>query len=85
LRPLALQYLIDLSASVAPALVSSLQDPDAGTRTYVADALGFSRDPRVIPALESAAKDSDAGAARAAQRAIDRIKLGEAAVPSLSR
>lgn len=75
LRPLALQYLLDLSPSIAPMLAEALQGQDPETRMLVADVLGFSRDPTVIPRLEAAANDPDADAARAAQRAIDRIKL----------
>jgi HEAT repeat protein len=75
LRPFALQYLLDLSRSIGPSLAGSLQDQDPDTRRLVADILGFSRDPNVIGALEAAAKDPDADTARAAQRAIDRIKL----------
>jgi HEAT repeat protein len=83
LRPRALQYLLDLSTSMAPALAGSLRNPDAGTRTFVADVLGFSRDARVIPTLEAASKDADAEAARAALRAIDRIKLADGATTRL--
>jgi hypothetical protein len=43
----------------------------------LADVLGFSRNPAVIPALDAAVHDADADVARAARRAIDRIKLGE--------
>jgi hypothetical protein len=38
--------------------------------------LGFSRDPKVIPALEAASKDRDSDTAAAARRAIERISLG---------
>jgi HEAT repeat protein len=75
LRPRALQYLLDLSASAAPAIAESLGNPDADTRMLVADVLGFSRDVSVLPALEAASKDADADVALAAKRAIDRIKL----------
>ena len=79
LRPRALQYLLDLSLSIAPALAESLRNPDADTRMFVADVLGFSRDATVIPALEAAAKDADADVALAAKRAIDRIRLADSA------
>jgi HEAT repeat protein len=75
LRPLALRYLIELSPAIATDLQASLQNPDAQIRAGVADALGFSHAPSVIPALEAAAKDRDTEAAHAAQRAIDRIRL----------
>jgi HEAT repeat protein len=75
LRPLVLQYLLDLSPSIAPALADHLQDPDPETRMLLADVLGFSRDTGVVPRLEAAAKDPDRETAQAAVRAIDRIKL----------
>jgi HEAT repeat protein len=77
LRPLALRYLLDVSPSMAPALAESLRNPDRDTRMLVADVLGFSRNPTVIPALDAATKDADADVARAALRAISRIKLGQ--------
>lgn len=76
LQPFAVQYLLDLSRSMAPALAGSLQDQDPATRTLVADILGFSRDAKIVAPLEAAAKDPNAETARAAQRAIERIKLG---------
>jgi HEAT repeat protein len=75
LRPRALQYLLDLSPERAPALVEWLRSTDGDTRLFIADALGFSRDAAVIPALEALATDADADVALAARRAIDRIKL----------
>jgi HEAT repeat protein len=76
LRPLALQYLLELSPSIAPALANFLRHDDEETRRLVAEVLGFSRDSAVVPALEAATKDSDAGTALAARQAIERIKLG---------
>ena len=60
---------------MALTLAESLKATSPETRALVAGVLGFSRDPNVIPALEAAAKDPDAETARAAQQAIDRIKL----------
>jgi HEAT repeat protein len=76
LRPLALQYLLELSPSIAPALANFLRHDDEGIRRLVADVLGFSRDATIVPALEAATKDPDAGTASAARLAIERIKLG---------
>ena len=76
LRPLALQYLLELSPSIAPALANFLRHDDEDTRRLVADVLGFSRDSTIVPALEAATKDPDAGTASAARQAIERIKLG---------
>lgn len=78
-RPLALAYLLDLSVSMAPSLAESLKDPSTDVRRLVADVLGFSRDTKIVPALEVAAKDSDPDVAAAAQQAILRLKLAGAA------
>ena len=75
LRELAETYLIDLSASGGSALAECLRDPNPMTRAMVADILGFSNDAGVVPALEAARKDADAGASRAAERALARIRL----------
>lgn len=74
-RPLALGYLLDLSASIAPVLAESLKDQSADVGRLVADVLGFSRNASIVPALEAATKDSDPDVAAAAQQAIERLKL----------
>jgi HEAT repeat protein len=76
-RPVALAYLLDLSASKAPELAASLKDPSEDVRRLIADVLGFSRNPKVMPALDAASKDSDPDVAAAAQQAIERLKLAE--------
>ncbi len=76
-RPLVLEYLLDLSPSVAPALAASLNDESADVRRLIADVLGFSRNRAVIPALEAAMKDNDADVAAAAQQARERLTLPE--------
>jgi HEAT repeat protein len=75
LRGLAQMYLIDVSTAASSALVESLRDPNPVMRAMVADILGFSSDDDVVPALEAARKDADAGASRAAERALARIRL----------
>jgi HEAT repeat protein len=75
LRPLALAYLLDLSASHAQALGASLVNPSADIRRLVADILGFSRNPDVIVQLGAAAQESDPDVAAAAQQAIARLQL----------
>jgi HEAT repeat protein len=70
-----LGYLLDLSSSMAPSIAESLKDQSVDVRRLVADVLGFSRDERVVPALEAATKDSDSDVAAAAQQAIERLKL----------
>jgi HEAT repeat protein len=74
-RPLVLGYLLDLSSSMGPSIAESLKDPSVDVRRLIADILGFSRDMRVIPALEAATKDSDPDVAAAARQAIERLKL----------
>ena len=85
LRPFAIQYLLDLVSSNASALATFLSDHHADTRRIVADVLGFSPDKTVVPALEAAARDADAGAATAAQRAIERINLNIPPAAALRR
>ncbi len=82
LRPIAVQYLLDLAPLGAAPLAQFLGDQDAEVRRIIADVLGFSGDPKIIPALEAAAKDADPDAAAAAQRAVDRIKLNRASAVS---
>jgi HEAT repeat protein len=74
-RPMVLGYLLDLSSSMAPALAESLKDPSADVRRLIADVLGFSRNPNMVPLLEPAAKDADPDVAAAAGQAIERLKL----------
>jgi HEAT repeat protein len=74
-RSLALKYLLDLAPSMAPTLAESLHDESRDVRRLVADVLGFSRDDRMVAALEGATKDADPDVAEAAQRAIERIKI----------
>ena len=75
LRPVVLNYLLDLAGFSGPALAESLKHESADVRRLVADVLGFSRDPNVIPMLEAAAKDADPDVAAAATQAIVRLKL----------
>jgi len=75
LRPFAIDYLLDLGPSHASSLATSLRDQDPAMRRLMADVLGFSADPAVIPALTAASKDADPDVVLAAQRAIERLKL----------
>jgi HEAT repeat protein len=75
LRPLAIQYLLDLAPEMAPVLAESLRDEDPQVRRIIADVLGFSGDSAVIPALTQAAKDADPDVVLAAERALTRLKL----------
>ena len=75
LRPLAVQYLLNLAPSTAPALAESLRHQDPDVRRTIADVLGFSGDSTIVPALTQAAKDPDPDVAVAAERALQRLKL----------
>ena len=75
LRPLAVQYLLNLAPSEAPALAESLRHQDPDVRRTIADVLGFSADAKVVPALTQASKDPDPDVALAAERALERLKL----------
>jgi HEAT repeat protein len=68
-------YLLELGPSIVRDLVPRLQEPDATVRARVADVLGALGDDTVVPALQTATQDRDRGAAEAAKRALDRIKL----------
>ena len=74
-RSIVLGYLLDLSGSSGPAIAESLTDPSPDVRRLIADIVGFSRNPAVIPALQTATKDTDPDVAAAAQQAIERLKL----------
>ena len=74
-RSLALNYLLDVAPSMAPALAGSLKHDSADVRRLVADVLGFSRDRQVVPMLEAATNDADPDVAAAAQQAIERLRL----------
>jgi HEAT repeat protein len=75
LQPAALGYLLDLAPSTSPDLAASLADPSADVRRLVADVIGFSRNPAVVPALEAASQDPDPDVAAAARQAIERLKI----------
>lgn len=74
-RPVVLNYLLDIGVYSGPAVAQSLKHDSADVRRLIADVLGFSRDPNVIPMLEAATKDADPDVAAAAQQAIVRLKL----------
>jgi HEAT repeat protein len=65
-------YLIELGPSVERDLIPSLQEPDAGIRTAVAEVLGEIGGEAAVAALE-AARSRDRRTAQAASRALERI------------
>lgn len=74
LRRQAKEYLIELAPGRASAFARHLLNPDARIRLDVVDALGLSRDPAAIPFIEPLEKDRDPQVARAAARAVARLR-----------
>jgi HEAT repeat protein len=69
------EYFAELGPKVAGELVPHLKDPDESIRGNVALVLGMIGAPEHIAALEALAGDRDRDVARAATRAIERIKM----------
>ncbi|OLC49056.1 MAG: hypothetical protein AUH43_08205 [Acidobacteria bacterium 13_1_40CM_65_14] len=74
LRDRAKQYLVEMAAGRPAILTRQAQDPDARIRADVADVLGLAGDPAALPLAESLQKDNDPQVARAAERAVARLK-----------
>lgn len=72
--PQVADYLIELGPSIAPQLVSHLQDPSADIRANVATVLGAIGTAATVDALQPLTQDRDRAVAQAATRAIERIK-----------
>jgi HEAT repeat protein len=72
--PQAGEYLLELGPSIAPSLVSHLQDPSPAIRGNVATVLGLLGDGTTLAALQPLTGDKDRSVAQAAARAIERIK-----------
>ena len=77
-RTQALQYIQELAAGRSDVLARHLQDPDVRIRIDVVDAMGLSRDPKALPFVEPLAKDRDAEVAKAATRAVARLRGAKA-------
>ena len=74
MAPQIADYLLELGPSIAPALVSHLQDPSPAIRGNVATVLGALGDAATVTALQPVTGDKDRSVAQAATRAIARIK-----------
>jgi HEAT repeat protein len=70
----ARQYLVELVQGRPTLLTRQAQDPDARIRADVADVLGLAGDPAALPLAESLSKDTDPQVARAAERAVARLR-----------
>jgi HEAT repeat protein len=73
-REQALQYIQQIAAAQPQALTHHLQDPDARIRIDIVDAIGLSGDAKTLPLVEPLATDHDAEVAKAAARAIARLR-----------
>lgn len=75
LAPQIAGYLLELGSKATPALVASLKDPKPSIRGNVAVVLGAVGSTADIAALEPLLQERDADVRRAAERAIQRIKV----------
>jgi HEAT repeat protein len=74
LRDQAKRYLIEIAPGHVSAFSRQLLDSDPQIRTDVVDALGLADDPAALAVLEPVLNDRDAQVARAAERAVARLK-----------
>jgi len=74
LRLQARQYLLELLPGRAASVTSQLQDPDARLRQDVVELLGVSGDAAALPLVEPLLKDREPQVARAAERAVARLR-----------
>jgi HEAT repeat protein len=74
LRNQARQYLVEIAPGRTSLLSRQLQDPESRIRLDVVDALGLAGDPAALPLVEPLMNDRDPQVARAAERAIAKLK-----------
>ncbi len=74
MAPQVAEYFIELGPAIVPALLPHLQDPDAAIRGNIAQVLGAIGGEGALAALQPLTQDKDREVARAATRAIERIK-----------
>lgn len=74
LREQAKQYLIEIAPGRTTMFGHQLLDSDAQIRLDIVDALGLAGDPAAIAAVEPLTKDHDPQVARAAERAVARLR-----------
>jgi HEAT repeat protein len=70
----AFSYLVEAAPGRPAALARYLIDPDPLVRLDVANVLGLSDDPAALPLAASVVSDPDAEVARAAERAVARLR-----------
>ena len=74
LREQAKGYLIELAPGRTATFAHQLLDGDAQIRLDMVDVLGLAGDPAAIPVVEPLTKDRDPQVARAAERALARLR-----------
>lgn len=77
-RDQAKQYLIELAPGRAAAFGRFLKDPDARLRADAIDALALGGDAAALPLVEPLQQDQDPKVARAAERAIAKLRQATA-------
>jgi HEAT repeat protein len=73
-RDQALQYIQEIAVGHSELFTRHLQDPDVRIRVDLVDAIGLSGDGKALPLIEPLARDHDADVAKAAARAIARLR-----------
>jgi len=74
MRDQAKRYLIEMAPGRTSGFAHQLLDSDPQIRIDTIDALGLAGDPKAITVLEPLTKDRDQQVARAAERAVARLK-----------
>jgi HEAT repeat protein len=68
-------YIVELGPRVIAPLAEHLKDPNPRVRERIAQTLGLIGDNTAAPALEGTLRDPDINVARAAERALARIRI----------
>jgi HEAT repeat protein len=68
-------YIVELGPGIVPALIPHLKDPDPRVRERIAQAMGLIGGTAARDALETTKRDPDVNVARAAERALARIRI----------
>ena len=77
----AKEYLVEIAPGRATLFVRLAQDPDPRVRADAADVLGRSDDQAALAIVEPLVRDGDPTVARAAERAVARLKGSTAPAP----
>lgn len=76
LQEQAKAYLVELAPGRTTRFAHQLLDSDPQIRLDIVEVLGLAGDPAAIPSLEPLIKDGDPQVARAAERALARLRAG---------